>query len=166
MKLPDQLYQKNGLSVIQQELVNDSDQTVLHTILCHSSGQWIQSRVRLAPPSNELPIRGSYVNFIKRSSYATLVGVVAQDEDDDGERTRKIPKRAILIEDDPNINEPTKKLTKEQYTELQYEIKGNTEIAQQIMHAFKIDSLADIPQSKFKTAISRVREIIRAIEGL
>jgi len=32
---------KYGLSVIQQVLPNEDGQMIMHTILCHESGQWI-----------------------------------------------------------------------------------------------------------------------------
>jgi len=41
---------KFGLAVIQQILPNEDGQMILHTILSHSSGQWIESRIRIIPP--------------------------------------------------------------------------------------------------------------------
>ncbi|CDK30160.1 ERF family protein [Candidatus Babela massiliensis] len=77
---------KNGLSVIQQILSDDEGRMLLCTILSHASGQWIESRVRIIPPKNDVQSIGSYMTYLKRYSYASIVGVVTSDEDDDGER--------------------------------------------------------------------------------
>ncbi len=81
---------KYGLSVVQspcilQDLANGgSENSYLVTMLMHSSGQWIRSMAKYNPPKNDIQSLASYNTYLKRMCYASLVGVVAGD-DDDGE---------------------------------------------------------------------------------
>lgn len=75
----------NGLSVIQR-LDLEEGRLVLLTRLCHSSGQWIESAIAVNPPNNNIQTLGSYLTYLRRYTYAALVGVVASDEDDDAEK--------------------------------------------------------------------------------
>ena len=75
---------RNGLSISQQLLTDQQGYTQLHTMLGHNSGQWIESRMRIAPPKNDVQSLGSYITYIRRYSIAALCGIVAGNEDDDG----------------------------------------------------------------------------------
>jgi len=73
---------KHGLSVLQQ-MVIDNGIDYLVTILGHTSGQWISSRMKLAPQKADPQSLGSYITYLRRYMYAALVGVY-DGEDDDG----------------------------------------------------------------------------------
>lgn len=73
---------KNGLSVLQQ-IITDEHGDHLVTTLGHSSGQWISSKMRIAPLKSDVQSLGSYITYLRRYSYAALVGVY-DGEDDDG----------------------------------------------------------------------------------
>jgi hypothetical protein len=75
---------KHGLSIIQQIITHEDGQTMLHTMLCHTSGQWVESRVRIVPPKNDVQSIGSYITYLRRYSIASICGIVSSD-DDDGE---------------------------------------------------------------------------------
>ena len=75
---------KHGLSIIQQIITGDDGNTLLHTMLCHTSGQWVESRVRIVPPKNDVQSIGSYITYLRRYSIAAICGIVSSD-DDDGE---------------------------------------------------------------------------------
>lgn len=75
---------KYNLSIIQQIITHDDGQTMLHTLLCHNSGQWVESRVRIVPPKNDVQSIGSYITYLRRYSIAAICGIVSSD-DDDGE---------------------------------------------------------------------------------
>lgn len=75
---------KHGLSIIQQIISHEDGQTMLHTMLCHTSGQWVESRVRIVPPKNDVQSIGSYITYLRRYSIAAICGIVSSD-DDDGE---------------------------------------------------------------------------------
>jgi hypothetical protein len=73
----------NGLAVTQTMDV-DGDRTMLVTTLMHTSGQWIDGRALLTPVKNDPQGMGSAITYMRRYSLAAIVGVVADDEDDDG----------------------------------------------------------------------------------
>jgi hypothetical protein len=75
---------KHGLCIIQQIITHEDAQTMLHTMLCHTSGQWVESRVRIVPPKNDVQSIGSYITYLRRYSIAAICGIVSSD-DDDGE---------------------------------------------------------------------------------
>lgn len=77
-----------GLCVIQR-LTQDDGKIVLSSRMGHSSGQWIESVIRVNPPKPDIQTLGSYITYLRRYTYAALVGVVASGEDDDGESAMK-----------------------------------------------------------------------------
>jgi len=159
---------KNGLSVIQQIRTTDEGQSILHTRLGHSSGQWIETRMRITPPKNDIQSFGSYLESLKRHAYAALVGIVAKGDDDDGE-IAMIDSRNILAKGPSKKYNPKEQsydtITKEQLDEIEYELGDYLDIAEEIMEGYRIQSLADLPLNKFRTAITRIREIVALREG-
>ena len=155
---------KNGLSIIQQILPNEDGQNILHTLLCHSSGEWISTQMKILPPKSDIQSMGSYITYLRRYSYASLVGITTADEDDDGEiavaTERKLYAKgtALNLKYNPKENK-YETITKEQLSELEYELAKYSDIAEQILDGFKIQSLADMPKAKYMPAITRIREI-------
>lgn len=162
---------KHGLSVIQQIITHEDGQTILHTILSHSSGQWIESRMRIVPTKNDIQSLGSYITYAKRYAYASLVGVVSSDEDDDGEmavsdiRNANIKGTGINTKYNPKESSH-ETITKEQLEELEYELQEYPDIATQVLEGLKIHSLIDMPKDKYSVSIRRIREIKNARNGI
>lgn len=75
---------KNGLAVIQTTQF-DGTETWLETTLAHSSGQWMRSRYPVRPAKPDPQGLGSALTYSRRYALMAMVGVVAEDEDDDGE---------------------------------------------------------------------------------
>lgn len=74
----------NGLSVSQVMIPIDG-QTVMKTILMHTSGEWVASYYPIHPVKNDPQSLGSAVSYARRYSYAPAIGLVTDDaEDDDG----------------------------------------------------------------------------------
>ena len=162
---------KNGLSVIQQILPNDDGQLILHTILGHISGQWIETRVRIIPAKNDIQSLASYITYMKRYCYASLVGVVAANEDDDGERamveSRDVMAKGVALNTKYNPKEESSEtITREQMEEVEYELAEYPDIAEQVLDGLKIQSLADMPKSKYHNSLRRIREIKNARNGI
>ena len=153
---------KHGLAVIQKILTNDEGQSILHTMLCHSSGQWIESRMRIVPPKNDIQTLGSYVTYLRRYSLAALIGIASQDEDDDGEiamaEARHIVAKGPSSKYDPK-RQSYETITREQLEELEYELDEYPDIAEQVLEGLKIMSLADMPKDRFKISLERIRQI-------
>lgn len=161
---------KNGLSVIQKVIQNETGSDFLHTILQHSSGQWTDSKVKIVPPKADIQSYGSHRSYLKRYEYGSLIGVVSADEDDDGEMAvyeeRTDLKKGIKLNHTYNPKEQSfETITKEQLEEIKYELSDHPDLAEEILEKMKIRNLSDLPKSKFLITIKRIREIVQAREG-
>ena len=75
----------NQLAVIQAlENNGDSATIVVITTLAHSSGEWVQSSLRLKPTKTDPQGIGSAITYGRRYALAAIVGVVPEGDDDDG----------------------------------------------------------------------------------
>ena len=152
---------KNGLTVVQK-IISDDGPSILYTKLGHSSGQWLESRMRIVPPKNDIQTLGSYITYLKRYSYASLVGVVSGQEDDDGEiamvNTRDVIAKGPSIKYNPK-DQSFDTITREQLDEMEYELSEYPDIADQVLNGLQIQSLADCPKSKYQVSMTRIREI-------
>jgi len=71
---------KNGLSVVQT-IKHEANETMLVTILLHSSGQWMKSVAPVKPTKNDPQGLGSALTYMRRYSLASMVGVAQEDDD-------------------------------------------------------------------------------------
>lgn len=150
---------KNGLSVAQRILPSDKGHIHLSTRLCHSSGQWMEAMMPLIPPKNDIQTIGSYITYLRRYNYASIVGVVASGEDDDGEKAMiQVPKSSTSSQRESFIS-------KAQLEVLSGELEGQEEILESLLSGFKIGKLSDLPSKRYSQCISRIREIKKAKEG-
>jgi ERF superfamily protein len=148
---------KNGLAVSQIINTEEDGNTYLYTVLCHSSGQWIEGKLKLTPAKTDAQSLGSYITYLKRYAYSALVGVVVGDDDDDAEsdyhRGHNVPKN-ISVND---------KITAEQLELIEMELENHLDLASDIMNKMNIKTLKDIPKNYFNSAIKRIREIKSAM---
>ena len=159
---------KHGLSVMQQITISETGQRVLITTLGHSSGQYIQSRVAITPVKDDMQSLGSAITYMRRYAYASLVGVVASDEDDDGEVAMK-PLRQQPTSAAAKFGAPAKNyetISKDELEMIQYELAAMPDLAQNLLDRYQYESLADIPKNKFRAIWDRVLEIKREREGI
>lgn len=161
---------KYGLSVIQRELPDEDGATYLYTILCHSSGQYMSSKMRLLPVKNDHQSKGSAQTYTQRQGYKAMTGVVSADEDDDGERAmadvRESSSKGVALNTKYNPKDQLRDtITREQLDELEYELNEHPDIAEQVLDGLKIMGLADMPKSKFLASINRIRTIKAARNG-
>jgi len=161
---------KYGLSVVQQITITDDGQSILNTRLCHSSGQSIGTQLRILPPKSDIQSFGSYLAYLRRYAYASLICVTTGD-DDDGERAmvdaRQGVAKGTALNTKYNPKEETyDTITKEQLEELEYELTEYPDIAEQVLDGLKIQSLADMPKSKFLVSTKRIREIKNLRNGI
>lgn len=162
---------KNGLSVLQQIIHQDDGQGILYTILTHTTGQWIQSKARIVPPKNDIQTISSYITYLKRITYAALIGVVTGDEDDDAEAavatSRETFAKGVALNTKYNPKEEVAEvITKEQLEELEYELGEYPDVAEMVLEGLKIQSLADMPKSKFLASVQRIRQIKNLRNGV
>lgn len=158
----------NNLAVTQQIKRNDHGQQLLVTTLGHCSGQYISSILPLNPPKSDPQTLGSYISYMRRYAYASMCGVVSSDEDDDAEQAmaqaREIKAKKTVSKYNPK-NEPYEFITKEQLEELEAELEGYDDIHEEVLEKLVIQSLADMPKSKFLNSIKRIRQIKQDREG-
>jgi hypothetical protein len=161
---------KYGLSVTQQIRINDEGATVLHTRLRHSTGQWIECQSRIIPLKNDPQAFGSMLTYYKRYSLMSLLAItVSNDESDDDAEKAMGSARQDLIKGPSNKYNPKDQshdvITKEQLDELEYELTEYPDLAEEIMDKMHIQSLADLPKSKYHVSIVRIREIKQLRNG-
>lgn len=159
---------KNGLSVMQQITLSDSGQRILITILGHSSGQYISSTMNLTPIKDDIQSLGSAITYMRRYAYCSLVGVVTDDEDDDGEVAMK-PLRQQPTASAAKFGAPSKQyetISKDELDMIQYELAAMPDLAENLLSRYGYESLADIPKVKFRSIYDRVLEIKREREGI
>ena len=75
---------KNGLSV-SQLTTSDNGNIGLTTLLMHTSGEWLETTITLpiGDAKNVAQAAGSVITYLRRYSYASILGIYA-DEDTDG----------------------------------------------------------------------------------
>ena len=154
---------KQGLSYTQQTKIDANGVTMLVTRLRHGS-EWIESRARIMPPKDDLQTYGSTMAFMKRDQLSNLLGISWGHMDDDAERamaeSRAIFSRGTALNTKYNPKEKVgDNITKEQIEELEYELAEYPDLGEMVMNGLKIQSLADMPKSKYMTSITRIREI-------
>lgn len=161
---------QNGIS-ITQDILDDADGAKwLITLMLHNSGQWMHSKCRIVPPKNDIQSISSCITYMKRICYASLVGVVTSDEDDDGEAavatTRDTFAKGTALNTKYNPRETSPEvISKDQLAEIEYELVGYPEICEMVLDGLKIQSLADMPKEKYSAAAKRIREIKLIREG-
>jgi ERF superfamily len=78
----------NGLAVVQTPETTVDGFMQLRTTIFHESGEWLASSLPIAFDPASMQSLGSALTYARRYSLATMVGIVA-DEDDDGELAQR-----------------------------------------------------------------------------
>lgn len=96
---------KNGLSIVQLPTIDDNGVEVLDTVLLHTSGQWMRSRLAIRPAhrrsreegggwqedTHDPQALGSTITYLRRYALAAIAGVAAEDDDGNAASGRDIP---------------------------------------------------------------------------
>jgi hypothetical protein len=138
---------KNNLSVIHQVLPHEDGQ-YMHTILAHSSGQFIETQIKINPAKQDLQSLGGCITYLRRYTYAAIVGLVASGEDDDGESQMSEARKNGYQR--PYQGE--ERISVQQHKELE-SLLGNSDLKPQLIQNLKIASLAELPSSKFDSVM-------------
>lgn len=109
---------KHGLSVFQ-DVCSTEHGISISTRICHLSGQWVEFGP-LDIPLNKKDAQavGSATSYGKRYALSAAIGVVSEEDDDDGERAMGRQEKKPIQEDKPKI------IGKSQWTELNQLIDG------------------------------------------
>ena len=153
----------NGLSLVQTTRFPADGSTILHTRVYHSSGQWIESRARILPSKNTIQDYGSTLTYNKRYQAATILGItVSHDPLDDDAEIAMVAAREIVAKGPSKYNakdQSHETITKEQIEELEYELAAVPDLAEHVLDKLQIQSLADMPKSKYMVSLQRIREL-------
>lgn len=119
----------------------------LQTMLIHRSGEFLMSKVILRPTKDDIQSLGSYLTYMKRYMYASIIGVVSGEEDDDGEAAmprnqQRFAPRAISPQEVAIIEKALK-----------------PEMKQKLLSVFKIDSIDKIPAARVATVMEWINNL-------
>jgi hypothetical protein len=139
---------EQGLCIVQRILTNGNDQMYMFTRLGHTSGQWIESKMPINPNKDDIQSIGKYITYIKRYNYAAMVGVVASDEDDDGESNMPRDKKSVKKNN----------ISKEQLKILSNELITDDKLLEKILKGYGINKLSDLPAKKFEECLAGINK--------
>lgn len=163
---------KYELSFTQPIIETDSGM-YLYTIIRHSSGEWMKSKMRVIQNyGNDMQKLCSQITYLKRYSISAMLGIAGTDDDDDAEEAVKDARNeayaGVSIMKQSKMPEKTEvkdTLSKRELDALNEELKGMPDMAQEILTKMGLRSLADIPGASFAAIISVVREVKNARAG-
>ncbi len=155
---------ENKLAVVQQQRIHDGGLTMLHSILLHESGQWIESRSRILPIKDGVTAYESELNLQKSLALQSLLGlsITNNPADDHGYMAmRSVRDKGEVGTSINHMHENLSRdtITKEQLEELEYELAEYPDIAKMILDQWKLQALADMPKAKYMVAINKIRSI-------
>lgn len=158
----------NGLS-ISQPLTETTDGLFLYTVLRHSSGEYISSKIKVTASDNDINVWASHVVYLRRYTLSSLVGIVGSSEDDDGDMARKerdttFSAATALKEQQRNTtgvdnNGPVLVISKDQLDELNYELKDWPDLTEEVKKRWGLRYLADMPKDRYREAKTRILQL-------
>ncbi len=155
--------EKEGLCV-SQRLIDVPHGTLLSTLLLHTSGEYLDSRIKLliTPASTSQDVGGN-ITYFKRYAYAALIGLVTDEEDDDGTATSKSHREYVSQNKPPMIPKEVAPsvISDRELAILEYELDDAPELVNSLLQRLNIKSLKEVPPHMFDGVIKRVREIKR-----
>ncbi len=155
---------KYGLSFIQQIRAVDNRSYVV-TRLCHSSGQFIQSKYLLCPLKAGMQEWGCVTTYARRYCLMALLGVTFEHdfEDDDAEFEENKLRAADPGATKPNMDydrkeESAETVTKFQLNELHNELDGYPQLGKKILESYNLDNLSQLPESLYRDVVMKIRK--------
>lgn len=85
---------RHGLAVVQTFDETDGTYINLTTTLIHESGEWMSGCLTLRPTKSDPQGLGSAATYARRYSYAAILGIVTDDDDDGNAASQPVNDRA------------------------------------------------------------------------
>lgn len=165
--------EKNGIFFTQLPIVEESGATIVYTRLIHSSGQWIECRSRVIPSKNNQHEFDSVLAFQKRSSAYSILGIAGKNDrvDDDAEKDMNTVRTTSDKGLDINLKYDTTdasydRISRDELSELEYELSEFPDMVKQILSRERIDTLADLPKSRYRDTLNKTHEIKALRKGI
>jgi len=162
---------ENGLSITQQTKIID-DKIILVTRLRHKSAQFIETRSRIIPSRNDIQTYASALKAMKRHDIMGLLNITITDDldDDDGERDMEDVRRSSNKGTGLNVRYKAKEesfetISQDQENEIRYILGDYADIAEKILETLKIQTLADMPKSKYRDVKRQVQQLVNSRDG-
>ena len=153
---------KNGICFTQTTHIATTGEIILHTRIIHSSGQWMETRSRIIPEKGDIQSYGRAVSYHKRYALMGLLGITASGDTNDDDAEGIMEKHRANMSTDAIKYNPQKQsattITKEQLEELEEELDGFPEIAEELLIKQKIEELCDLPKNVFNHVRQRILE--------
>lgn len=160
---------ENGLSIMQYCQTKE-EKLYLVTMLAHVSGQWIKSDFPLNPKNMDSQSIGSSMTYGKRYSLSGMLGIVSDDEDDDGEashgrqatqvQSAKANVVAPVVPEKLNANQVAILKKLESKLDPDYKVR----MLNWVKSSFKVEKMEDIPTQKFQLAFETYEKAIKMNE--
>lgn len=158
---------KYGLSVTQFVDQDDTGHECLSTMLCHKSGQWILSRMRINPVKQDPQSLGSCITYLRRYMFASIVGVYDGFEDDDGnDASTESPIINIPSREYTSIPAPIKEVqqsfdggdlvSEKQVKFISFQIGQNRELLHHVLQKYGIQNIQSMKKSDAQHALAYI----------
>lgn len=166
---------QHSIFFTQLPCVDESGATIVYTRLIHSSGQWIECRSRVIPSLNNQHEFDSVLTFQKRAAACSILGLAGANDktDDDAEKDMHVIRTKEDKGTDINYGYDTagssyERITREQLEELEYIISdsGFNDLVKQLLSRERLETLADLPKSRYFDTLRRTNEIIALRKGV
>lgn len=93
---------KNGLAVIQGNEATESG-VVITTLLAHTSGQWVESKLTMTPTKNDPQGIGSAITYGRRYALSAILGVASEEDDDANSASTKNESYKAPVKSQTNV---------------------------------------------------------------
>jgi len=106
----------SGLAVVQTiKLQPETNDNVLVTMLCHESGETLESNIYLPKIADSQKLTGA-ITYLRRTSYLSILGLVADDDLDGNDVVQPTPQVNKPVNNQVNnqVNKPTFKLNEQE----------------------------------------------------
>jgi hypothetical protein len=140
---------KNGLCVTQLPGA-DNGTVLVETILMHTSGQFIKSRLSVKPQKTDPQALGSCLTYLRRYSYSAIIGQGTADDDSEAAMSRpdagkpKAAQKKVASTPPPKPKPADMKKFLEAITKLTEEKGMSPEIFDAFMEEAKVKSLEEL----------------------
>jgi hypothetical protein len=81
----------NGLSFSQLVEESNDDTAVVTTLLLHTSGEWLSSKLKLKPTKTDPQGIGSAITYARRYALSAIAGIASEDDDDGNKASEPAP---------------------------------------------------------------------------
>ncbi|CAB4132630.1 Essential recombination function protein [uncultured Caudovirales phage] len=155
---------KYSLSIVQ-ELTSGDTSVCVTTLVAHSSGQWIEFGPLSIPfAKKDAHGIGSACSYAKRYALCAAIGIVAGEEDDDGNGAVQPP----AVQPPKEEIAPFVGLSIEQQTEIEQWLDDDMELLSRIIQAYdlqykkmnpprSVKNLGDISETRFEHIVKQIK---------